>query len=379
MLWEEAMNLRSTPLCAIGLLLASLTVHCEPRDELAPPATPSGSPSLLPPPPEAAPVEPSQESPAQDGDEAKYASGEVAVGAEKDAYDDDDPTALTDFHAALDPHGSWVDDSTYGIVWVPSADAVGADFQPYVSAGHWVYDDDWVWVSDYDWGWAPFHYGRWVWIAGRGWAWIPGRAYRGAWVEWGVDDGYAYVGWAPLAPSFVWFGGVAVVYPGYVGPRWVYCRRGEVFSPSVRGRVLAGPEVNPVAARVHPLVPAAPGVAAPGPPPQKLGFQSAQIPHSTGVSTVARAQQFAHPATAQTLGAHAPVRFSSQTAAGSPTRVPAMTPVHPSNQFRAPLTTGHAVGGRPSAAPAPAPRPAASPRPSGRSPSVHFGGGGHHR
>ena len=38
---------------------------------------------------------------------------------------------------------------------------VGADFTPYVSAGHWTYDDDYVWVSDYDWGWLAFHFGRW--------------------------------------------------------------------------------------------------------------------------------------------------------------------------------------------------------------------------
>jgi hypothetical protein len=377
MLWGEAMKFRSTPLGGIGLLLASLAVHCEPHDQFSPPATPNGSPNL-PPPPEPVAAGESQDTPAApEGDATMYSSGEVTVGAEKDTYDDDDPAALTDFHAALDTHGSWVDDSTYGTVWVPSTDAVGADFQPYVTAGHWVYDDDWVWVSDYDWGWAPFHYGRWVWIAGRGWVWIPGRAYRGAWVEWGVDDGYGYIGWAPLAPSFVWFGGAAVVFPGYVGPRWVYCRRGEVFSPSVRTRVLAGPEVNPVAARVHPYVPAAGapgGVAAAGPPPQKIGFQSAQIPHSTGATSVAHAQQFARPASAQALGAHAPARVSPQPAAiSSPLRSPSAGTIHPSNQFRAPFTTGgHGVGVRPAA-------PAQVARPAVRAPSFHVGGGGHHR
>ena len=374
------MKIRSTPLGGIGLLLASFAVHCEPHDQFSPPATPNGAANLPPPPAEVAAA---QEPSASDGDSTMYASEEVAVGAEAekgDAYEDDDPAALTDFHAALDPNGSWVDDSTYGTVWVPSPGAVGSDFQPYVTAGHWAYDDDWVWVSDYDWGWAPFHYGRWVWIAGRGWAWIPGRAYRGAWVEWGVDDGYGYLGWAPLGPTFVWFGGAAVVFPGYVGRRWVYCRRGDVFSPTVHSRVLAGPEVNPVAARVHPYAPAAPGVAAPGPPPQKIGFQSAQIPHSNGVPTVSRAQQFAHPATAQALGARAPARVSPQAATlGNPTRsASAVAPVHPSNQFRPPVTTtGHGVVVRP-AAPAAVARPP-SPRPSGRAPSFHFGGGGHHR
>src|SRR4029077_13989363 len=135
-------------------------------------------------------------------------SEDVVVGADGDtqsppeASSDADPYALTDFHAALDSYGSWVDDPTYGTVWVPSEAAVGADFVPYQTAGHWNYDDDYVWASDYEWGWAPFHYGRWVYGAGVGWEWIPGRTYAGAWVSWryGWDD-WAYVGWAPLPPT----------------------------------------------------------------------------------------------------------------------------------------------------------------------------------
>ena len=42
---------------------------------------------------------------------------------------------------------STTDDATYGTVWVPSAKEVGPDFQPYVTAGHWVYDNDWIWAS----------------------------------------------------------------------------------------------------------------------------------------------------------------------------------------------------------------------------------------
>src|ERR1035441_2081240 len=96
----------------------------------------------------------------------------VQIGVDGDQYSDTDPSALTDFRAPLDPYGVWVDDPNYGTIWVPNSDAVGADFTPYVSGGHWTYDDDdWVWVSDYPWGWAPFHYGRWVAIDGRGWGW----------------------------------------------------------------------------------------------------------------------------------------------------------------------------------------------------------------
>lgn len=305
MLWTYAMSLcRIASLCV--MLLAPLgAVQCEPADHTRPPMTPPNATGLAQgnaPPAAATPT---------DDNESMYASGEVAIGAEADAYDDDDPAALTDFHAALEPYGAWTDDSTYGTVWVPSPTVVGADFHPYVTAGHWVYDDDWVWASDYDWGWAPFHYGRWMWIEGRGWAWIPGRGYRGAWVMWGVDDGYSYIGWAPMAPAFLWFGGVAVGFPGYIGPRWAYCRRDDVFSPAVRTRVVVGAAAGPIAARVRPYMPATPNVAAAGPPPQKLGFQAAQIPHANEAASasIARAQQFSRPATAQALGARPPTRI----------------------------------------------------------------------
>jgi hypothetical protein len=274
-----------------------------------------------------------------------YSSGEVAIGAEADGYDDDDPAALTDFHATLDTQGTWADDPTYGTVWVPSPTVVGADFRPYVTAGHWAYDDDWVWVSDYEWGWAPFHYGRWVSIEGRGWAWIPGRGYRGAWVTWGVDDGYSYLGWAPMGPNFIWFGGVARPFPGYAAPRWVYCPRGDVFSASMRTRVVSGAAAGPIAVRVRPYVSASPGVATGGPSPQRMGFQSAQIPHSGGAPSVARAQQFAHPSTASALGARAP------------TRAAAISPVAQSGHSPHPTENGAATSGAgraPSAASMPA-------------------------
>ncbi len=90
----------------------------------------------------------------------------------------------------------------YGLVWVPNPNAVGSDFEPYASAGHWTYDNNWTWVSDYSWGWVPFHYGRWAQTQGEGWAWIPGRTYAGAWVDWRVGNGY--VGWAPARPDWAW-------------------------------------------------------------------------------------------------------------------------------------------------------------------------------
>lgn len=359
------------PLAPIAL------AHCEPPE---PPATAANAQVPEPGPPIAPPLDP-----AQAGDDTQYASGEYTIGEDADSYDDNDPAALRDFHPALDSYGTWADDATYGTVWTPAPAAVGADFTPYVTAGHWVYDDDWVWVSDYPWGWAPYHYGRWVLIEGRGWAWVPGRVYRGAWVVWGVDDGWAYVGWAPAPLEFVWFGGVAVGWHGYLGPRWVYCPRGAVFAPGVGARVIAGPAAGPIASRVHPYVVATPGVPS-GPPPQRLGFTAAQIPHATGPATasVAQARQFSRPSTAQPLGASAASRVTaSRPAAAAPLVRSTPSAVARTGQPRVygspslPRAAPNAVrppvnATQPSRVPSGGVRPAPAPHFSG-------GGGGHHR
>src|SRR5262249_30736759 len=58
-----------------------------------------------------------------------------------DEYADQDPSALTDFQEPLQPYGQWVQDPTYGTIWVPDSAQVGADFAPYQTNGHWVTDD----------------------------------------------------------------------------------------------------------------------------------------------------------------------------------------------------------------------------------------------
>jgi hypothetical protein len=150
--------------------------------------------------------------------------------------EDQDPRALSAWSSYVDPYGSWVDDPRYGRVWMPSSTVVGSEFAPYSTGGHWALDenDDWVWVSDYPFGWVTFHYGRWVWIGGRGWAWVPGMRYAPAWVTWRVPYGsYAYVGWAPMPPAYLWFGGGAIAF-GYdpLYP-WVFCPSEYVFSTRV--------------------------------------------------------------------------------------------------------------------------------------------------
>src|SRR5260221_10253446 len=96
-----------------------------------------------------APVATTDESSASDAAIEPSPGQEVPIGVAADAYADTDPSALSDFRPALDPHGIWVDDPVYGTVWMPNPDEIGADFAPYVSAGHWAYDGDYVWVSDY--------------------------------------------------------------------------------------------------------------------------------------------------------------------------------------------------------------------------------------
>jgi hypothetical protein len=246
-------------------------------------------------------------------------------------YADTDPSALTDFHSALDPYGAWVDDPTYGTVWVPSSNVVGSDFTPYVSGGHWGYDSDYTWVSDYDWGWAPFHYGRWVYAAGPGWAWIPGREYAGAWVSWRYgDDDWSYVGWAPLAPTWCWRGGVAVGL-GFV-PRapYAFVGTGELFAPHVGTRIVTGPQVGVIANHSRAYVPPSGGsgrgrvTANPsvgGPLPSDLHIAADSVARSPANDRgLMQARAFARPSTAVSLGARAP---SGSVAAGYAARGPA--------------------------------------------------------
>lgn len=154
---------------------------------------------------------------------------------------DTDPSALTDFRAPLEPYGVWVEDDTYGTVWVPSSEAVGGNFAPYVSAGHWALSPagQWIWVSDYPFGWVVFHYGRWVYLPRLGWSWIPGRRYAPAWVVFRSSMyGDPYLGWAPLPPRYVWRGGRAV-WLGRVPPApYVFVSTRWVFHPEVSRHVL---------------------------------------------------------------------------------------------------------------------------------------------
>jgi hypothetical protein len=232
-------------------------------------------------------------------------------------YADTDPSALTDFHSTLDSHGQWLEDPNYGTMWQPSEGEVGGDFAPYVSGGHWGYDDsdDYVWVSDYGWGWAPFHYGRWA-YGGSGWGWIPGRSYAPSWVTWRTGaTGYGYVGWAPLPPTYYWGpGGVARGLGGVPSAPYAFVATNHLFAPTgLSGRVISAPgALRTIAGQTHPYappaggrVPANPTVA--GPTPQSLNIANNQVNHVPANNPqLARAQQFSRPSTATAMGAHGP-------------------------------------------------------------------------
>ncbi len=245
----------------------------------------------------------------------------VQVDPVADAYADTDPSALTDFHATLDSHGSWVEDPTYGTVWVPNPAEVGPDFSPYETAGHWAYDDtDYVWYSDYDWGWAPFHYGRWM-YGGAGWMWIPGRVYSPAWVSWRMGGpGYAYVGWAPMAAGFYWRGGVAVqMAPVIVAPGgFYYAAHGDLFASNIGAHVVARGQAAEIGAHSQGYAGgggAAGGGAAAGwshgPAPSSMGIAPSAVNHgSPNDKGQQMARNFAKPSTAAAMGGHAPTKHS---------------------------------------------------------------------
>jgi hypothetical protein len=152
------------------------------------------------------------------------------------------------------------------------------------------------------------------------WGWIPGRQYAGAWVSWrtGLDG---YVGWGAMPPTWGWRGGTAVGI-GVVPPAaYTFCSTHDLFSPSLAGHGLVGPQVAQIAAHTQPYTAANtgnigvhtlahPGVAGP-PPTTMLHIPASEVAHPpVGDRGLMRAEQFAHPSGAQIAGAHAPAAFT---------------------------------------------------------------------
>ena len=124
--------------------------------------------------------------------------------AEPSADPNDPNYALGDvtdveIEATLQAYGEWVEDPTYGYVWLPYTTVVGEDFTPYDSSGEWVYTDyGWSFASDFDWGWLAFHFGRWMLYEDQSWGWVPERQWAPHWCEW--RGGNNTVGWRPMPP-----------------------------------------------------------------------------------------------------------------------------------------------------------------------------------
>jgi hypothetical protein len=297
--------------------------YTNPSSQPASTGTQAAAPSAAPPPPPAQIPPPPRQGAGDGVGEGEVADGEQPVQpAVGEDYADTDPSALSDFRGALDPYGSWVDDPTYGTIWVPSQSVVGDDFMPYQTAGHWSYDDDYTWVSDYDWGWAPFHYGRWAYAAPYGWGWIPGRVYGGAWVSWRYGYGdWGYVGWAPLGPTWGWRGGVAVGLGFVPAEPYGFCSTGNLFAPHVGEHMIPAGQAGTVGAHTQPYVAATPTTgghvaATPhvnGPSPQVLGIPASSVVHGALANRgVVQARAYAHASTASTLGAREPQTFASR-------------------------------------------------------------------
>jgi hypothetical protein len=357
-----------------------------------PPAPPASAPAYAPAP------QPSQE--VVVGDDSSTA--EAPAGD----YADSDPSALTDFRSTLDPYGTWEEDPTYGTVWVPSSTEVGPDFVPYQSAGHWAYDDDYVWVSDYSWGWAPFHYGRWVYGGGYGWEWIPGRRYAGAWVSWryGWDD-WAYVGWAPLSPTWCWHRGIAVGVGFVPVAPYGFVATGDLFAPRLGARLVVGERVGVIAGHTRPWVAATPGVAGRviarpavgGPPPGVMRIPASAVVRVGSNQGIAQARAFGRPSVAASAGiargsgsSPSPM-FSTASRGGAPqysqvarASAPAYGPPAPSH-FGGKLGAGFSGNGVTSAwGPARSPSAMSAPstiqsaRPTFASPSAHIAAPSYH-
>jgi hypothetical protein len=134
------------------------------------------------------------------------------------------------FYDSLQPYGSWIYLTGYGMCWQPTVCARDHEWRPYCDRGRWLYSDcGWYWQSDYSWGWAAFHYGRWFCDDRRGWVWLPNRVWGPAWVAWRESGEYA--GWAPLPPVAVFIPGRGLRYHNReVGADFDFGLRAERFT-----------------------------------------------------------------------------------------------------------------------------------------------------
>ena len=129
--------------------------------------------------------------------------------------------SLDIFYDQLSPYGVWVDEPSFGQVFIPDQQR----FVPYAD-GRWEYTNvGFVWVSSEPFAWATTHYGRWAYSQYfQRWVWIPDTVWGPSWVEWRQYGDY--FGWAPLGPD---------ISIGYASPiwSWHYTSARRLFDPNV--------------------------------------------------------------------------------------------------------------------------------------------------
>jgi hypothetical protein len=227
----------------------------------------------------------------------------------------------------LNGYGDWINDGSYGRVWIPRA--VPSGWEPY-RTGHWAYVQPWgwTWIDDQPWGFAPYHYGRWANRNNR-WMWVPPQqdvrpVYAPALVAFvgGVElaltlgnQSAAPIGWFPLGPReayvpsyttnrdyYMRLNRSARVDDPVLEDRWQRAQRREVFVAS-QNSVLANQRfatvvptsafvrsqpVMPSALRVQPqaiaAAPVAP-VAAPPAPTASVVSAAVAAPSATAPAT----------------------------------------------------------------------------------------------
>ena len=301
-------------------------------------------------------------------------------------------TAAVTGYEDLNQYGTWVDDSSYGEVWIPRS--VPAGWAPY-RTGHWAYAQPWgwTWIDDQPWGFAPYHYGRWANREGR-WMWLPPQrdqraVYAPALVAFvgGVEltaalsrQSSAPVGWFPLGPREAYVPSYttnrdyyqrinrpARVEDQVLNERWQRAERHDPAGPNTPHAALSNQRfatVVPATAFVHsqPVARAALQVA-----PDKIAaapVAPVAAPPAPTASVAAAAPNAAKPAPAATPAPTANLATAKTAVADMPTfaRPAALqAPAAPGPKFAATRPTAPATDTAKPAMPALAPRQGAAP------------------
>ncbi|MHB8485226.1 MAG: TonB family protein [Candidatus Acidiferrales bacterium] len=141
----------------------------------------------------------------------------------------------------LDNDGTWITDSNYGPVWVPTN--VSSDWAPYRN-GHWAWVSPWgwTWVDNEQFGFVTSHYGRWAHLnnrgTGGGWAWIPPRRERDS------RDHYITPVYSPALVTFADDSNSSRDFGSGGGVAWFPLAPGEVYVPAYKTSTTYITQVN---------------------------------------------------------------------------------------------------------------------------------------